>query len=198
MTGMTQRLSGKSMDRYRAVAAAAALQLGRGGVIDRVGLIDRKSHNTLAGLDLNSGELGPATWDCYDIIFVEQPRPGDRKDLDFTQMKTKLDQSGVILLKRKRFFPRWFGRLLSRRRDDAESAAFGRGHDRREAALRRASLYLTSLTTMVGPNKEEWLVASATPFLDQQFRDQIGRVAADYLRILPPIGIGLATNLPSL
>lgn len=201
MTAKPQRLSPGSLERYRAVVRHVATQFGAawaGKMTVRIGLVDRKNRNAVALLDLADGSVRLPTSEMFDLIFVEQARPGDRNDPDFIQMKTRLEPDGVILLKRGRIIFRWLGHLLSRRREDAEGRPFGRGHDRREAALRRASLYLMPITTTVGCGKEKWLVASTSPIEDQRFRDQIGRVATDYPRALTPVTIGVATNLPSL
>ena len=163
----------------------------------RAGLVDRKNGNALARLDLATGVILPSAGP-FDIVIVEQPRMGDRNDPDFIDMKARLKPDGVIVLKRGRFISRWVGRLLLRRRDDRQGVVFGAGRDRREAALRRASLYLREVAATTARGRETWLVASTSPVKDERFRDQIGRVATDYLRTVPPITIAVGSQVPIL
>ena len=193
-----QRLSAASMARYRAVVDTATVFARRRTPPDRVGLLDRKNDDALALLDLDSGELRPSPDEACDIILVEQPRYRYLQEPDFLGLKSRLAPDGLILLRRRTRVAWLLGRLMSRRQEDAACSAFGAGHDRREAALRRASLYMTPLRVALGASKEAWLLASTTPLADHRFRDQIGRVATDYLRTLAPVTVGLGTGLPGL
>lgn len=193
-----QRLSAASMARYRAVIDAATVFARRRTPPGHVGLLDRKNDDALALLDLHSGELRPSPDEACDIILVEQPRDRSQQEPDFLCLKSQLAPNGLILLRRRPRLAWLLGRLMSRRREDAARGVFGAGQDRREAALRRASLYMTPLRVSLGASKEAWLVASTVPLDDDRFRDQIGRVATDYLRSLAPVTVGLGTTLPSL
>lgn len=186
------------MTRYRAVVGTATAFARRRTPPGRVGLLDRKNDDALALLDLDSGELRPSADEACDIILVEQPRHRYRQEPDFLSLKSRLAPDGLILLRRRTRLAWLLGRLMSRRQDDTERGVFGAGHDRREAALRRASLYMTPLRVSLASLKEAWLVASTVPFDDNRLRDQIGRVATDYLRSLVPVTVGLGTSLPSL
>lgn len=186
------------MDRFRAVIRAVEHERSITGSIRLVGLTDRKSGGALSALDLERGELRPAGSDLFDLILVDQHRHAPRLEPDFRALKARLTTEGLILLRRRTRLSRWLGRFLSRRRDDAAGGAFGRGHDRREAALRRASLYLGTLQTNWRGKNEEWLVASTVRRSDDRVRDHIGRVAADYLRCWWPAMLGIGSGLPGL
>jgi len=166
--------------RYQAVVDAAKDFARRRTPPGRVGLLDRKNNDALALLDLETGELRLSQKDAHDVIVVEQPRHRYSQEPDFLVLKAQLALEGLILLRRRTRLTR----LLSHRREDAARGVFGAGHDRREAVLRRASLYLTPLLVSLGPSREAWLMASTAQLDDDRFRDQIGRVATDYLRTL--------------
>ncbi len=186
------------MDRFRAVIKAVEHERSVNGPIRLVGLTDRKNGGALGALDLERGELRPAGSDMFDLILVDHHRHAPRQEPDFHALKTRLATEGLILLRRRTRFSRWVGRLLSRRRDDAAGGVFGRGHDRREAGLRRASLYLGTLQTRWRGKNEEWLLASTVALSDERVRDHIGRVAADHLRCWWPTMLGIGSSLPSL
>lgn len=194
---LPQRLSIGSVARYRAVIEAVERQRRSDHVADTIGLLDRKNDDALAFLDTVSRELRISEVELFDIILVEQPR-GHRREPDFIALKARLATQGLILLRRRTRLSRWCGRLLARRRDDGTRSAFGTGHDRREAALRRAGLYLSPLRLPTANGNEQWLVASTAPLDDNRFRDQIGRVAMNYLRSLTPVTVGLGTVWPTL
>lgn len=149
----------------------------------RIGLIDARVANGLAIIDLEGGTIDEAGGGLFDIIVVAARRREDRGEPDFTRLKTRLDQRGFILLRRRESWRRLWGRLRSRRIEDRGSLQFGAGQERREAALRKAGLYLTELTVVPGSGKRDhWILASIRPLEDHRFRDHIGRVATDYLR----------------
>lgn len=186
---VTQQLSHGSVQRYRSVISAAQAACRLDQTVTTVGLIDRKNEGRLATLDLHRGTLQPSEIDCFNVIVVDQSRNRLGGEPDFLALKGRLKPDGVILLQRRTWLTRLVGRFLSRRRDDTIGRSFGRGHDRREAALRRASLYIVPFQAL-GSKDEAWLIASPTPIGDTRFRDQIGRVATDYLRSAGPIIAG--------
>lgn len=168
------------MARYRAVVEQAVERQRRSDDAAAIGLLDRKNDDALALLDMTNRELRRADFEVFDVILVEQPR-GRRREPDFSALKARLAPEGLILLRRQTRLSRWWGRLLARRRDDRVRSVFGVGHDRREAALRRAGLYLNLLRLQAPSGNEEWLVASTAPFDDNRYRDPIGRVPTNYL-----------------
>lgn len=182
MSFPSRLLSASSTARFLAVIAAVSGQPPTENPGLKVALLDGDHDDALAALDLDKREIRPSASEVFDFIFVEQRRSGHRRDLDFLAFKSRLSPDGAILLRRRGGRARWWGRLRSRRRDDNMQGVFGGGHDRREAALRRASLYLTTVSIGVGSGQEEWLVATTHPRSDDRYRDQIGRVATDYLR----------------
>lgn len=184
---VARKLSPNSIDRYRAVISAAQAACQEGVRIATVGLLDRKNEGRLAALDLGSGELRPSEFESFDVVVVDRSTTTSSGEPDFPAIKGRLTPGGIILLRRRSWLARWVGRLLSRRADDADGGPFGRGHDRREAALRRSSLYIAPLEVVSGSRNEPWLMASTAPVVDTLFRDQIGRVATDYLRTVGPI-----------
>lgn len=168
------------------------------GAEDKHSLFDAKNGVIVALTSSEFEELRGSYDANWAAILVEQSRHRYRQEPDFLGLKARLAPDGLILLRRRTRLAWLLGRLMSRRREDAVRGVFGAGHDRREAALRRASLYLTPLVMSLGATKEAWLVASTAPLDDNRFRDQIGRVATDYLRTLAPVTVGLVTTLPGL
>ena len=187
---VTQQLSQRSVERYRSVITAAKTTYQKCQTVTTVGLIDRKNEDRLAALDLRNGALRSSEIHCFDVIVVDQCRNRSSADPDFITLKGRLAPQGVILLQRRTWFTRLMGGFLSRRLDDEEDGLFGRGHDRREAALRRSALYLAPFEVKSGSKNEAWLIASPEPIADTRIRDQIGRVATDYLRAVGPVIAG--------
>ena len=191
-------LSRRSTARYAAlVQQLAKMRPGsKGGA--KVAFVDRHDPQDLWLCDLATGRLSPATAEA-EIIIAERFRDGLTADLDIAVIKANLATGGVLLVRRSSLLSRFTGLLMGRRDEDRKPSVYGRGHDRREAAIRRAGLYLTAMTFVYGARRpEKWLVASTSPIRDMRVRDSIGRVATDYLRTVGPVIVGTGLHLPSL
>ncbi len=191
-------LSQKSVARYRALIGKLAVMQSKATGPQVVALVDRHDPHRLVICNLDDGTLRPLLGEA-DIIIAERFRGGLTVDLDIAILKDSLAHGGAILVRRSGLLARLIGSIIARRTDDRASSIYRRGADRREAAIRRASLYLSLLKLVQGPGRiEEWIVASTAPIDDRRVRDSIGRVATDYLRSAGPVIVGTGLHLPGL
>lgn len=186
-----QMLSTGSLERYRALIAAVCVQQSMSTDAITVALLDRKQNDRLVLLNLDTGCIATSAPERVDIVIVEQSMGRSSIAPNFQAIKSCLSANGAIALRRRSLLARLVGRVFSRRKDDSGPLIYGRGLDRREAALRRAGLYTAVLNSSSEKRgQEQWLLASTSVSNDRRYRDKIGRVAADYLRVVGPIMIG--------
>lgn len=191
-------LSQKSIARYAVLIGKLAAMRSKPPGPQVIALVDRHDPHRLVICDLDYGTLKPLLGEA-DIIISERFRGGLTTDLDIAVLKDSLARGGAILVRRSGLLSRLIGLMMARRADDRAPSIYGRGADRREAAIRRAGLYLSPLKLAQGSGRvEEWIIASTAPIGDRRMRDSIGRVAADYLRSAGPVIVGTGLHLPGL
>lgn len=188
-------ISKASAKRFQTVISGLTALLPEGRQITRVALADRNHPAAVKGLSLDSGKL----LDCvegFDVIMLDSDAARRLPAESLDVLISRLERGGLIAIRRRASLfalPRSF-RL--RRVDDTGTNPFLRGLPRSEAALQQARLHVARLRVRVSRlRSEEWVIGSRNPFRDDRFRDQIGRVATDYLRIIGPIMAGI--HLPA-
>ena len=180
-------VSRASTNRFRALVAGVAEVVKAVHPDSRVALADRLQPTALRRLDLDTGQLsaGDAT---YDVIILDSDAACRLSADEIGLLKSRLGPDGVIAIRHRPTWARTLRRLFRRRADDVSQNAFLRGLPRSGAALLQARLYVRELNVRIGAtHKDSWVIGSPAPVGDTRYRDQIGRVATDYLRAVGPI-----------
>ncbi|PZU01425.1 hypothetical protein [Brevundimonas sp.] len=161
-----------------------------------VALADRSSPTVVQRLDLDTGTLsgGEAT---YDVVILDSEASRRLSTADVADLFQRLSAEGVIAIHLRPSLMPVLRKLFRRRSDDVGQDPFLRGLPRSEAALLASRLCVRQLKVHARPRHvERWVIGSAAPLVDTRYRDQIGRVATDYLRAVGPI-IG-GGHIPSI
>lgn len=180
-------ISASSFKRFQTVISGLNCLRPEGQKIARVALADRQQPTVVRGLSVETRRLLDNA-DEFDLIVLDSDAARRLPSESFNGLAARLDVGGMIAIREQTaFFP--FGRGFQlRRTDDAGANPFLRGLPRSEAAIRGARLYTKRLKVRLGRfQTEHWLIGSREPLQDTRFRDQIGRVAPDYLRGVGPV-----------
>jgi hypothetical protein len=159
-----------------------------------VALADRSSPTVVQRLDTGTLSGGEAT---YDVVILDSEASRRLSTADVADLFQRLSAEGVIAIHLRPSLMPVLRKLFRRRSDDVGQDPFLRGLPRSEAALLASRLCVRQLKVHARPRHvERWVIGSAAPLVDTRYRDQIGRVATDYLRAVGPI-IG-GGHIPSI
>lgn len=192
MTGISEG----SAKRFRALigavsAVAATVQSG-----SRFALADRVTPTKVHCLNLDSRSLGRGQ-STYDVIILDSEASRRLSTAVVGDLLARLRPDGVIAIRHRPRLMDVLRSLFRRRTDDGGPNPFLRGLPRSGAALLKARLYVRELKVRVDDRHyETWVIGSPAPLGDTRYRDQIGRVATDYLRAVGPIIAG--AHLPNI
>lgn len=191
-----QVISPFSSRRFRALIASLDAFAGTPRPARRVALADRQQPTVVYGLDLDTGR--PSTEGSpYDIIILDSDAARRLSTDEIGVLQTILSPAGVIAIRRPPSWAGAVGRFIRRRGDDVGPNPFLRGRPRSAAVFLPARLYVLEVSVRINAfHRECWMIGSPAPLGDTRYRDQIGRVATDYLRVVGPILAG--TNLPGI
>lgn len=190
-----QGVSRSSAARFRALVTEVSAVANSGRTDGRVALADRLRPTAVHQLDLDTGHLSTGEA-AYDVIILDSDAARRLSADDVRMLNTLLRPDGVIAIRLQSPWARTLHRLFRRREHDMHPTPFLRGLPRSGAALLQARLYVRELTVRTGAAKDSWVIGSPAPVGDNRYRDQIGRVATDYLRALGPIIAG--AHLPGI
>ena len=187
-------ISSASAKRFQAVISGLATLLPLDRRIVRVALADRKRPTAVQGVSLDTGKL----LDCvggFDVILLDSDAARRLPADSLGVLASLLEHDGLIAI-RMRFTLFASSRSFRlRRADDTGTNPFLRGVPRSEATLQQARFHSAMLQVKVGRFKTQaWLVGSRAPLRDDRFRDHIGRVATDYLKVVG--SVVAAVHLP--
>lgn len=186
-------ISSTSKKRFGDLASRLAAEAAGFDRTMKVALADRYRPTEIKSLDLGTGALIAAD-DLYDLIILDS-EPARRLEADgFRTLAKLLQPAGMIAVRQRSTWLSVWRRFALRRQDDLNGTRFSRGMPRSKAALQSSGFHFANITTKGALGAEQWLVASRAPLFDTRFRDQIGRVATDYLRLIGPIAV--AGHLP--
>ncbi len=184
-------ISRASAKRFQIVISGLTALLPEGRQINRIALADRSHPTAVQGLSLDSGKLQ----DCvegFDVIILDSDAARRLPAESLDVLISRLELGGLIAIRGRASLFALPQNFRLRRVDDAGTNPFLRGLPRAEATLQQARLHVARLRVRVsGLRNEEWVVGSREPFRDDRFRDQIGRVATDYLRVVGPVLAGV-------
>ena len=153
----------------------------------RVSLADRSSPTVVQRLDLDTGNLsgGEAT---YDVVILDSEASRRLSTAEVADLLQRLSAEGVIAIRLRPSLTQVLRKLFRRRSDDVGQDLFLRGLPRSGAALLASRLYVRELKVRAHHKQvESWVIGSPAPLADTRYRDQIGRVATDYLRAVGPL-----------
>lgn len=184
-------ISRASAKRFRIVISGLTARLPEGRQINRIALADRSHPTVVQGLSLDSGKL----LDCvegFDVIMLDSDAARRLPAESLDVLISRLEPGGLIAIRGRASLFRFPRSFRLRRVDDTGTNPFLRGLPRSEATFQQARLHVARLRVRVSRlTSEEWVIGSRDPLRDDRFRDQIGRVATDYLRLVGPIVAGI-------
>jgi len=192
MTGISQT----STKRFQALIETVSKIAKTVRPDSRVALADRSSPTVVQRLDLDTGTLskGEAS---YDVVILDSEASRRLSTADVADLMQRLSEEGVIAIRLRPSLMPVLRKLFPRRRDDVGQDPFLRGLPRSGAALLGSRLYVRELKVRAHhKHVESWLIGSPAPLGDTRYRDQIGRVATDYLRVVGPIIAG--AHIPNI
>lgn len=179
-----------SAKRFRALVAGVAAATDTVRPTRRIALADRHQPTSVLRLDLDTGGLTDEDG-TYDLLVLDSEGARRLSPEGIDTLKSRLGPDGVIAIRHRPSWTRTLRRLFRRRADDVSGSRFIRGLPRVEAALLQSRLYVGQLDVRIDRfHKENWVIGSPAPLRDSRYRDQIGRVATDYLRVVGPILAG--------
>lgn len=191
-----QPISSASTKRFRALIADVAAVSGMSRPAGLIALADRLRPTAVYRLDLDTGCLS-TEGSTYDIIILDSAAARRLSTDGIGVLKTFLGPEGVIAIRRPQSWTGAVRRFFRRRGDDVSPNPFLRGLPRSGAAFLQARLHVVELRVRINVLQREcWVIGSPAPLGDTRYRDQIGRVATDYLRVVGPILAG--THLPGI
>ncbi|EKY29764.1 hypothetical protein [Brevundimonas sp.] len=189
-------ISETSTRRFQALIATVSEVAKTVRADSRVALADRSSPTVVHRLDLDTGTLsgGEAT---YDVVILDSESSRRLSTAEVADLLQRLSAEGVIAIRLRPSLTRALRKLFRRRRDDVGQDPFLRGLPRSGAALLASRLYVRELKVRDHHKQvESWVIGSPAPLGDTRYRDQIGRVATDYLRAVGPIIAG--AHIPNI
>lgn len=174
-------LSVTSARRFRTLTSRLATEVSSADLPLKVGLANWSCPAQIHTLDLDSRELRDEE-DRYDLIILDSDAARRINAESYAAIAQMLQPRGAIAVRQRTGWRLAWNRWLRRRQEDVSGKPFFAGLSRSEAALLEARLHVVRLKVGNPLKAEQWVVGSRVSLLDNRFRDQIGRVATNYLR----------------
>ena len=179
-----------SAKRFRALVAGVAAASDTVRSTGLIALADRHQPTSVLRLDLSTGGLTDQHG-TFDVLVLDSEAALRLSLEGIDTLKGRLNPQGIIAIRHRSSWARTVRRLFRRRADDVSGSGFFRGLPRAEAALLQSRLYVGQLDVRISAfRKDNWMIGSLAPLRDSRYRDQIGRVATDYLRMVGPLAVG--------